>query len=331
MSKKQVLGLVIAAVIFVAVGIISVTTNTISGLVSKATSAFDSGDYGCDMPYNESFVAVIDISGTIQATPESTDVFGNAYSYDHSAIMSLVDQLIDNEDNVGIILTLDTPGGTVYESDELYLKLMEYKETTGRPIWAYMESMCCSGGYYIASASDEMYANRNAWTGSIGVIISTTNYSGLFDKLGIEEINIVSGGNKDMGHSGKPMSDEAKSIYQSLVDESYEQFVEIAANGRDMSVSDMKKLADGRIYSANQAKECGLIDDVMSYEDFISYVEGQVGLDTTIYYPDYYYDTYFTSIFGKYAETQSKSDMEMVEELINSVGNGVPMYVYTGN
>ncbi len=331
MNKKQVVGLVIAAVIFVTVGVISVTTNTLSNMAKKATaSAFEVGSMSYDMPYLEDFVAVVDISGTIQATPESTDFFGNTAGYDHSAIMEFVDDLIYAENNVGIILTLDTPGGTVYESDELYLKLMEYKEKTGRPIWSYMESMCCSGGYYIASASDEMYANRNTWTGSIGVIISTYNLAGLYEKLGIEEINIVSGDNKAMGHAGQEMSAEQRSIYQSLVDESYEQFVDIAASARGMSTSDMKKLADGRVYTAAQAVDSNLIDGIKGYEEFMGYVQDQVGSDTTIYYPNSYGTSYFPSIFGKSEDTQQKTDMQVIQELMNELGSGVPMYVYTG-
>ncbi len=331
MNKKQVMGLVIAAVIFVTVGIISVTTNTISGMAKKATtSVFDAGSMSYNMPYAEDFVAVIDVSGTIQATPESIDFFGNTEGYDHSAIMEFVDDLIDTENNVGIILTLDTPGGTVYESDELYLKLMEYKEKTGRPIWSYMESMCCSGGYYIASASDEMYANRNSWTGSIGVIISTYNMAELYDKIGIEEINIVSGDNKAMGHAGQEMSAEQRSIYQSLVDESYEQFVSIAAAGRGMNINDMKKLADGRIYTAAQAVDSNLIDGIKGYEEFMDYVQEQVGDSTTIYYPNSYEESYFSTIFGKIEDSQPKTDMQVIQELMNELGSGVPMYVYTG-
>lgn len=331
MNKKQVMGLVIAAVIFVTVGIISVATNVISGMVTKTTSSvFNVGSMSYNMPYTEDFVAVIDVSGTIQATPEYTDFFGNTEGYNHNAIMEFVDDLIEADNNVGIILTLDTPGGTVYESDELYLKLMEYKEKTGRPIWSYMESTCCSGGYYIAASSDEIYANRNTWTGSIGVIISTYNFSGLYDKLGIEEINIASGDNKAMGHAGEEMTAEQRAIYQGLVDEAYEQFVNVAATGRDMSINDMKKLADGRIYSAAQAVDNGLIDGIMGYEEFIEYVQGQVGNNTTLYYPNTYETSYFSSFFGKIEESQPKTELQVIQELMNELGNGVPMYVYTG-
>lgn len=330
MSKKQIWGLVIAAAVFITTGLISVFSHAITSKMNEASETMVSGT-SYTMPISKDFMAVINVSGTIQESPEVTDYFGNSLSYDHDAIMAYVDELMDADNNKGIILMMDTPGGTVYESDEMYLKLEEYKEETGRPIYVYMTHYCCSGGYYIASAGDELYANRNAWTGSIGVIISTYNYKELFDKIGVKEINITSGDNKAMGHSGEEMTAEQRAIYQSLVDEAYDQFVTVASEGRNMSVSDMKKLADGRVYTAAQAKDNGLIDDVMGEEDFYDYVKSQVGENVEIYNPSSSGNT-FSSLFGSLDKLneQPKSDLEAVTDLINSTGNGVPMYVYTG-
>ena len=142
---------------------------------------------------------------------------------------------------------------------------MEYKEETGRPIWAYFGSQACSGGYYVAMAADKIYANRNGWTGSIGVIISLLNCEGLYEKLGIEEINVTSGANKSMGSAGEELTEEQREILQSLVDESYDQFVGIVSKGRKMKEDKVRELADGRLYSALQAKEnnpcLGIIQD----------------------------------------------------------------------
>jgi len=109
-----------------------------------------------------------------------------------------------------------------------------------------------SGGYYISMASDKVFSNRNAWTGSIGVIISLTNLKGLYDNLGIKGIYITSGRNKAMGAADLELTDEQRDILQSLVDEAYEQFVEIVAEGRKMTVEEVKRIADGRILSANR-------------------------------------------------------------------------------
>lgn len=335
MNKKQTTWLIVAAVIFVVTGVTSIVVNTISGKLSseEESTNFNSimqeltGESGevilSDMP-DEDFIAVVPVEGTIQASSGSSGV-GNTATYDHDFLMSYVDELIENEDNKGIILRMDTPGGTVYEADELYLKLEEYKEKTKRPIWAYMESYCCSGGVYIASSADEQYANRNTTTGSIGVIISTYDMSELYKKLGIEEVNIVSAKNKAMGSAGKKMTAEQLEIYQSVVDEAYEQFVGVVAKGRNMSKDEVKKLADGRIYTASQALDNGLIDGIKGSEEFDEYVKEKSGVDN-FYEPQNTELNYFSYLFGQIQNTKEKSEAEVLVDLMNQLGSGVPMY-----
>ena len=153
----------------------------------------------------------------------------------------------------GILLRVDSPGGTVYESEELYRKLVAYKEETGRPVWTYMEHYAASGGYYISAPSDKIYANPNTTTGSIGVIMSGYDMSGLYEKLGIRSVSITSGKNKDMSK----LTEEQIAIYQSSVDESFDRFVEIVADGRKMTEETVREIADGRTYTAKQAKANG--------------------------------------------------------------------------
>ena len=338
MNEKQKKGLILAAVIFVVVGVISVVTNTISSKVSSSEgdvagsglNSFMEEIYGsnstvlADMPVGKDFIAVVPIEGTIQASPESTSMFETTVGYDHDMLMEYVDKLMKNDSNKGMILRMDTPGGTVYEADELYLKIKEYKEKTGRPIWVYMESYCCSGGVYIASVADEQYANRITTTGSIGVIMSTYDMSGLYEKLGIKEVNIVSAKNKDMGSTGKPMTKEQLAIYQSVVDEYYQRFVEIVAEGRNMTVDQVKKLADGRIYTATQAVENGLIDGIKTSEEFDAYVKEKSGVSD--FYEPNTSGNYFASLFGSIADTKEKSEAEVLVDLMNNLGSGVPMY-----
>lgn len=336
MSKKQTNGLIIAAALFVVIGIISVVTNTLSakflsskegesGLNSLMSSLYGSASAAlADMPTTRDFIAVVPVRGTIQASTGTGGLYGSTGEYDHDLLIQYVDRLMNNDCNKGIVLRLDTPGGTVYEADELYLKLLEYKQKTGRPIWAYMESSCCSGGVYVASAADEEYANRITTTGSIGVIISTYDLSGLYEKLGIKEVNIVSAKNKDMGSSGKPMTNEQIAIYQSFVDEYYQRFVEIVAQGRNMSVEDVKKLADGRVYTATQAEENGLIDGIKTSDEFDQYVEAQSGVS-------YFYEPkntggYLSGLLGSMSAAKEKSEAEVLVDLMNQLGSGVPMY-----
>ncbi|MBE5924076.1 MAG: signal peptide peptidase SppA [Lachnospiraceae bacterium] len=337
MTKKQSYGLIVAAVIFVVVGVISVLTNTLSSSITKKQDS-NKSEFGtfmdqlsggsdialADMPTNKDFVAIVPIEGTIQESSGTQGLAQTGGGYNHDLLMKYVDKLIDNKNNKAIVLRLDTPGGAVYQADELYLKLMEYKEKTGRPIYAYMESMCCSGGVYLASSADEQYANRNTTTGSIGVIISGYDMSELYKKLGIKEQNIVSAKNKDMGSSGKPMTAEQKAIYQALVDEAYEQFVGIVAEARNMSVEDVKKLADGRIYTASQAVDNGLIDGIKTSDEFDAYIKEVTGVSE--FYRPSDEASYLSKLFGSAKDLKPKSEAEILVDLVDRFGSGVPMY-----
>ena len=270
----------------------------------------------------EKSFAVINIIGTIQAGNEGTARVG----YDHNATLKYIDELMEDESNTGIFLDVDSGGGTVYESDEMYLKLMEYKEKTGRPIHAYFNSTACSGAYYISCAADFITANRNCWTGSIGVIISTTNLSGLYEKLGIEEVLITSGDNKGMGSAGSPMSEEHIALYKALVDESYDQFVDIVAAGRNLSEERTREIADGRIYSALQAEEIGLIDGIQSYEEALECMEETT--DSESYYRQLYTPTMWEELMADIETVVPKSDMQVAAQLAADSKGAVPMYMY---
>ena len=129
-----------------------------------------------------------------------------------------------------------------------------------------MDAMAASGGYYISAPADKIYAGPQTTTGSIGVIMSNVDYSGLQEKLGVKENVIKSGEHKDIMSSSRKMTNEEKDIMQSVLNDSYERFVGIVAKGRDMPEKKVKKLADGRIYSAQQAEKNGLIDEI-GYND----------------------------------------------------------------
>ena len=220
----------------------------------------------------EEYIAVLDIEGTISEN--------DGYTYDQQFLLESVEEIIEDDYNVGLILHIDSPGGAVYQIDELYLKLMEYKEKTGRPVYAAIESYAASGGYYEACAADKIYANRNAITGSIGVIIGEfLDVSELLDSLGVNVSYVSSGENKAMGNSFAPMTEEQRAIYQSICDESYERFVEVIVQSRGLDEDTVKTLADGRIYTASQALEHGLIDGVESYDTTLSRMTADLGYE----------------------------------------------------
>ena len=329
MKKKQIIGIAVAAAAFIVVYASSMLTTQLSNQIAaqSTTNMLTTLSESTEeflLP-EEAFVGLVRVEGTIMDSGSST--MFETVTYDHQGTLDYINKMMASEYNKGILLYVDSPGGTVTESDELYLKLMEYKEVTGRKIWTYMGDQACSGGYYISMASDHIGINRNGWTGSIGVIISLVNYTELYEKLGIEEINITSGTNKAMGSSGEQMTKEQEEIFQSLVDESYEQFVDIIAEGRSMSVPEVKELADGRIYTAKQALANGLVDEVVNtFDEYQQKFRKEMGEGTVIYEPDFGGDDVFASLFAKIGKTQSKSDAQVLSEYLESRESGVLMY-----
>ena len=218
------------------------------------------------------YIGLIYLEGTI-----TDGTSGDGYSQDW--ILDSIYQMSEDQGNKGILLHVNTPGGSTYATAEVYEALLEYKEETKRPIYVYMGSQATSGGYYVSMAADKIYANPECWTGSIGVIISGLyDLSGIMEKYGIRAENITSGANKDMGTSIKPLTDEQREILQSLVDDSFDRFVDVVAKGRGMDEKRVRELADGRIYSATQAKENGLIDEIGSLRDAVDDMRSSEGL-----------------------------------------------------
>lgn len=319
MKKKQIVGAVVAAVLFIVIGVSSVLTHAFSNMMFE-NSMEDTltGGLTISLPLTP-YIGIVDVSGVIQAQTE-TSVFDEVAGYQHITTLEYIDRLMEDENNKGLLLRVDSPGGTVYESEELYLKLVEYKEETKRPVWTYMEHYAASGGYMISSPSDKIYANSNTTTGSIGVIMSGYDMKGLYKKLGIKQISITSGKNKDMSQ----MTDEQVAIYQAQVDEYYERFVEIVADGRHMTEEEVKAIADGRTYTAKQALNNGLIDGIGLYEDVTNAMATEVGT-TEFYEPDQAANV-LAQLFGKISDVKPRSESEVLIDLTEQFGKGVPMY-----
>lgn len=209
----------------------------------------------------EGYVAWLEIDG---------ELLEDSYTYDHAGTLDAIDGLMDDGRNAALMLVLNTPGGGIYEADELYHELMRYKQETGRPVYAYMKQECCSGGVLVAMAADVIMASRMTLTGNIGVYVSSYSEAGLYEKLGIEREYIATGENKVFGYPA--LTDEQRAINQALVDESFAFFKEAIAQSRSLSEAQMEAFTDGRILSALQAKELGLIDEVLYYDEAVDKV-----------------------------------------------------------
>lgn len=173
----------------------------------------------------------------------------------------------------GVLLHIDSPGGGVTDSDLIYRKLVEFRSETQKPVVALFGDIAASGGYYIACGCDYVMAQETTITGSIGVILSQWNYAEAARKLGIQAVDIVSARTprKAMLSGSKPVDETDLAIARSIVDEMYDRFIDVVAQGRpELDRARIVTLADGRIYSARQAKEHGLIDGIGTERDAVA-------------------------------------------------------------
>ena len=168
---------------------------------------------------------------------------------------------VEEREFPGLILRIDSPGGTVGDSQEIYSAINRLK-TKGCKIIASFGNISASGGVYIGVAADKIVANPGTITGSIGVIIRGNNISELLNKIGIKFETVKSGLFKDILSPDKPLSEEGRALLQNLIDDSYEQFTNAVSVGRNIPIGDVKKFADGRIFTGSQAKELGLVDEI---------------------------------------------------------------------
>ncbi len=176
-----------------------------------------------------------------------------------SVIKSL--KQIEDREFPALILRIDSPGGTVGDSQEIYSAIKRLRNK-GCKVVASFGNISASGGVYIGVAADKIVANPGTITGSIGVIIRGNNLSELLNKIGIKFETVKSGLYKDILSPDKPLSDKGRELLQGLIDESYKQFTEAVAEGRNLLVEDVKKFADGRIFTGTQAKDLGLVDKI---------------------------------------------------------------------
>jgi len=175
-----------------------------------------------------------------------------------------------------IILRIDSPGGGVASSQEIYEEVRRVR-SGGKLVVASMGSVAASGGYYVACVADRIFANAGTVTGSIGVIVQLASVSELLHKVGIESSVITSGPFKDSGNPTRPLRPEERQIFQALVDDVYHQFIEAVAQGRNLPLDEVRQAADGRIYTGRQAKDLRLVDELGSLHDAITYAASRIG------------------------------------------------------
>jgi len=211
---------------------------------------------------------------------------------DRIALVRIEGVILDSQTTVGelkrfgenpsikaIVLRIDSPGGGVVPSQEIYDAVQRVRNKSNKAVIASMGTVAASGGYYIAAATDRILANPGTLTGSIGVIMEMANIEGLLKKIGVEGVVIKSGRYKDVGSPLRKMSDEEQALLQSVMDDVHKQFIEAVAAGRSLEVADVKALADGRIFTGRQAKDAKLVDELGNLEDAIQLAADISGIE----------------------------------------------------
>jgi protease IV len=280
MNGKRWAALGIAAALF----FVSVVINFLSSFAFKGIET-DFTDFmaSADQPFTEEVVnegnelkkiVILDVNGVIQDTGESGSLLQSS-GYNHQDFMKKLNYIKEDDSVKGIILKVNSPGGGVVESAEIHDKLAEIQKKSKKPVYISMGSMAASGGYYISTAAKKIYASPETMTGSLGVIMEGINYEGLADKYGVDFVTIKSGKHKDIMSPTRKMTDEERQILQSMINNSYQGFVKVISEGRNLPVEQVKKIADGRVYDGRQAKELQLIDGFGYLDDVVKDMKKQ--------------------------------------------------------
>ncbi|WP_100331850.1 signal peptide peptidase SppA [Bacillus xiapuensis] len=333
MSKKRIVALISAVALFIVSIVFNFATAAFKTDMSKSLETVFGGN-------GESFteqvkengnagqkIAVLSVEGVIQ--DGGAQSFMASPGYNHQVFMEQLDKAQEDRAVKAIVLEVNSPGGGVVESAQIRNKILEIKEKTKKPVYVSMGSIAASGGYYISAPADKIYASAETLTGSLGVIMQSVNYSELAKKYGVDFVTIKSGPHKDIMSPTRKMTDEEKKILQEMINNSYDSFVKVISEGRDMPEEQVRKIADGRIYDGRQAKELNLIDDFGYLEDVIAQLKKDADLENAqviTYESDLGWPAYFSykaqQLIGK------NEELNAIMKLLSHPNSPRLMYLY---
>jgi protease-4 len=238
-------GRVALAAVGVGVGILALFLGTIWVLMAVVSED--------GLPTGGAKVAVVEIEGII---------------VDGTAAIRELREHADNPSIKAVVLRVNSPGGVVAPTQEIFAAIQRARKA-GKPVVATLGAVAASGGYYVATAADRIYANPGTLTGSIGVVMQMANIEGLLKKVGVEYVVVQAGSYKDVGNFARTMSPEERKMLQALLDDVYSQFVDAVAEGRGLERSEVLAFAEGRIYSGQQALALKMVDEMGGFEDAV--------------------------------------------------------------
>ncbi|WP_332651067.1 signal peptide peptidase SppA [Lysinibacillus sp. 54212] len=338
MNSKRWIALITAAVLM----LFSVGLNTIFAIFKN--DFFESFDSAMSMGTEEmtffetsiegddwdNRIALLNVDGTILDVGSST--YWEEVAYDHQLFLSQLDAILNDDTVKAVVLSVNSPGGGVLESAEIHEKIVQIKEERGIPIYVSMGSMAASGGYYIAAPADKIFAQKETITGSIGVIMQSYNFEKLAEKVGIEFETIKSGAHKDMLGGTRATSEEELAMVQEMINEMYEDFVDIVETGRNMSEADVKKVADGRILGGTQALKAGLVDEIGKLDDTIAAIRADYDLEGAQLFEYSSMNDSWGSLLGMKISSfvGPSAEERYVMDLLSAYNSQRMMYLYGG-
>jgi protease-4 len=223
-------------------------------------------------------ILLLSLDGVLTEKPEA-QIFGTGESI-VARVREELEKARKDDEIRALLLRINSPGGTVSASDNLYDEILRFKRERKLPVVAQLMGLATSGGYYVAMAADHVIAQPTSVTGSIGVIFGGVNLAGLMEKIGVEDQTLVSGAFKDAGSALRRMSPEERAQLQSVLGDMFDRFLQVVGDGRpELEAEAIARLADGRIYSAPQALSEGLVDEVGSIDTAVSTAERAAGLE----------------------------------------------------
>jgi protease-4 len=233
----------------------------------------------------------------------------------------------EKDDRVkALILRINSPGGTITASDVLYREITAFKARRKVPVIAAIMDVGASGGYYAALAADTIVAHPTTVTGSIGVVMLTVNAQGLLEKIGVAPVTIKSGVQKDAGSPFRALTDEERRVFQAVIDEMHGRFVKLIVESRKLPEERVRALADGRIYTAEQARALGLVDRVGYMDEVVEAAKQAARLDearVVVYHrPKEYRATFYSA-----APASPAADVTL-GHLATLLGGGGPRFMY---
>ncbi len=223
-------------------------------------------------------IGLLYVAGVIHTGRSSRGFMGDQTS-GSDTLVSMIEKAGEDPSIRAIVIRVNSPGGSPAGSQEIYRAIMRVRDEYGKPVIISMGDVAASGGYYISAAGDTIFADPATLTGSIGVIMGLLNYSGLMKKVGLESVTLKSVEFKDIGSPYRQMKPEEKAILQSAIDDLHQQFVTDVAAGRKMKLEDVLKIADGRVFTGEQAKRFKLVDRMGGLREALDFAAKKAGLE----------------------------------------------------